>query len=358
MADLTKTAAALRPEYWTYFAGVAAKDGCALYAAVSEAAASDPALQDIAARSKPGQPPANMLFAAVHFLLLGGAEHPLRRFYPHLLRGGESVATDMDEAVALFRDFVRVEHAALAPLIAARVTNTNEVRRCSYLRCGFAEIASRAKRPIDQIELGPSAGLNLNWDRYAYRYDGARTLSSGSGGFFIDAEWRGEKPPPVPAEHPQVARRAGLELNKVDLASEEDRRWLVALVWPGNAARIARQKAALEIAADHPPPVIAGDALATLGPRLSEASPAHARVVDHTLVVYQWSQEMKDMLDAILREASMRAPVYRLHQDTVLPEDALSPRTPLRLWTYDRGERRDEELADAHHHGNWIEWKA
>lgn len=47
---------------------------------------------------------------------------------------------------------------------------TNEVQRCWGLLPGFLSVAD--ERPIDLIELGPSGGLNLYWDRYRYRYGG------------------------------------------------------------------------------------------------------------------------------------------------------------------------------------------
>ncbi len=47
--------------------------------------AADPDLLALGARARPGQPAPNMLFAAVHFLLLGAAPgDPLARFYPDL----------------------------------------------------------------------------------------------------------------------------------------------------------------------------------------------------------------------------------------------------------------------------------
>ncbi len=89
-------------DYWDFFAKDAARTGSAMYARFAEGVRGDAELRGIAALAKPGQPHANLLFAAVHFLLLRGAQHPLRAFYPNLndghIEGGDPFPA--------FRDFV------------------------------------------------------------------------------------------------------------------------------------------------------------------------------------------------------------------------------------------------------------
>lgn len=348
----------LKPEYWRYFAREAAKGGdCPLYEIVSYAIADDPAMQAVTSTARPGQPPANMLFAAVHDALLGGAEHELRLYYSHLLKPGELVRVPDTGTYGVFQDFVARHRGAIDPLIAARVTNTNEVRRSSYLRAGYAAITALDERPLNIVELGPSAGLNLNWDRYQYEYrleDGGVLHGGPSSSLVIDTAVRGA-PPPVPADPPRVAARVGLELNKVDLRSPADRRWLMALLWPGLPERIDRMEKALAIAADHPPPIIAGDALTNLPGVLASMPSDQAAVVTHSMVTYQWDQPMRDRLEAILLEAGHERVVWRLFQDTI--EHAYDPaRYPLRLRRYADGAMTERVLAEVHHHGAWISW--
>ncbi|BCW88382.1 hypothetical protein sos41_15210 [Alphaproteobacteria bacterium SO-S41] len=359
MSEIEANKLSLRPEYWRYFAGEAAKGGdCPLYEAVSNAIADDAEVQAITLTARPGQPPANMLFAAVHYALLDGAEHALRCYYSHLLKRGEAEAEIGLGTYGVFRDFVMTHRAVIDPLIAARVTNTNEVRRCSFLRAGYATIAARTNQKLHIVELGPSAGLNLNWDRYAYHYvhaDG-RVLDGGpASNLTIDSAWRGETPPPVPSGPPVVAARIGLELNPVDLTSAEDRRWLLALLWPGLPDRIERMRKALEIAVQFPPPIRVGDALAHLPEELEKVAPGSAAIVAHSMVTYQWNQPMWDRLEAILTEASARRPIFRLFQDSI--ERSLDPaKYPLRLRIYDAGAMREEVLGEVHHHGAWVDW--
>lgn len=356
MSESQSQSRAWRPDYWRTFADIAAlDDDCPLYALLARRVAEDDALKALAALAKPGQPAANLLFAATHALLLAGDDHPLRAWYPHL--SGGLAPPDSAAAWAAFVDFTQSRRAALAELIAARVTNTNEVGRCTYLRCAFAAIAARTGAPLSLIELGPSAGLNLNWDRYAYRYttDDQSVLEGGPPSRLgLDATVRAGAPP-VPEAPPTMARRIGLELNPVDLSREEDRRWLLALVWPGRPERIARLEAALAIAADHPPPIRAGDALANLAEELAAAPAGAARVVTHTLVTYQWTPAMRARLEKILLEASRDRPVWRVFHD-LLDDEHGAVVMPLRLRLYGDAMVSEETIALAHHHGAWLAW--
>src|SRR5690242_10346766 len=71
-------------DYWDYFIAETERANAPLYTQIVRGIAGDSALRELAARVKTGQPPANILLASVHYLLLRGAQHPLRRFYPNL----------------------------------------------------------------------------------------------------------------------------------------------------------------------------------------------------------------------------------------------------------------------------------
>ena len=58
----------------------------------------------------------------------------------------------------------------LTQFVSEHGVQTNEVQRCFGLLPGFLTLGNG--QPLDVIELGPSAGLNLIWDRYRYVYDG------------------------------------------------------------------------------------------------------------------------------------------------------------------------------------------
>src|SRR4051812_3790735 len=137
-------------DYWRYFAGEARRTGALLYERLAEGVASNAELRAFASGVREGQPAANLLFGAVHYLLLRGAEHPLRRYYPNL-NGG--VRVEGEDPFPHFQDFVVRHREELAPLIATRVTNTNEVGRSALLHAGFREIARASGEPLNLIEI-------------------------------------------------------------------------------------------------------------------------------------------------------------------------------------------------------------
>ncbi|MBU6428742.1 MAG: DUF2332 family protein, partial [Cyanobacteria bacterium REEB65] len=213
---------------WASFAQHASRMQAPLYAHIARCIQTNDDIRELASHVKPGQPPANILLGAVHYLLLRGALHPLARFYPTVSGG----PTPVEDPFAAFQDFVAVHREEIAPLVATRVTNTNEVGRSALLNAGFRALAAIAGQPLHGIELGPSAGFNLLWDRYAVRYHRSGEIfrtDVGDPALELDCDLHGDKIPPL-GPPPHVASRIGLELHPVNLADPQERDWLRALV--------------------------------------------------------------------------------------------------------------------------------
>jgi hypothetical protein len=338
-------------DYWAFFVNEAKRADSPLYMRYAQGVGANEEMRAFASQAKPGQPAANMLFGAVHYLLLRGAQHPLRRFYPHL---GGTVRVADEDPVPDFIDFVAKHRETLAPLIATKVTNTNEVGRCSALHSAFRAVAAETGEPLNLIEIGPSAGLNLNWDRYGVRYrrgDETFDLPVPGATLVLNCELRGDKLPPL-GPNPKVASRIGLERNPVDLSDPDQRDWLRALVWPGMHERFARLEAALKICAQNKPQIRTGDALALLPDALRDVPEDQPVCVYHSYVIYQFSREMKEAFDAILVMAGLRRPVWRVGY-----EGASSGTNTVTLTRYHDGVREERVLAHAHPHGAWLEWR-
>lgn len=338
-------------DYWAFFVGEARRANSPLYARLAEGVGRNSELRAFAATAKKGQPHANILFAAVHFLLLRGDQDPLRRFYPDL-NGWKTI--EGEDPFPAFEDFVDAHRAELAPIVASRITNTNEVGRCSMLHAGFRAIAAEAGEPLNLIEIGPSAGLNLIWDRYGVRYrrgSDVFQVDTPDPALVIDVELRGDRVPPF-GRAPKVASRVGLELNPVDLGDPDQRDWLKALIWPENRLRFERLDAALAAYADAKPVIRIGDALALLPNALRDA-PEHQPVcVYHTYVTYQFTDDMREALDNLLIMAGLRRPIWRLSA-----EGSISGENTLMLQRYHDGTREVRKLALCHPHGAWLEWQ-
>jgi hypothetical protein len=335
-------------DYWTFFVAEARRRNAPLYVRLSEGIAADQGLRALGAAARPGQPPANMILAAVHYLLLRGARHRLRDFYPNL--------TDKPaegDPFPAFQDFVSRHSDEVALLVATRVTNTNEVGRSTALHAGFRALAARAREPLHLIEIGPSAGLNMIWDSYGVRYNRngeSFATEAPPDALMIDTELRGDRVPPLgPA--PKVASRVGLERNPVDLSNPASRDWLRALVWPDHRARFGRLDKALEIYAGKQPEIRAGDALDLLPEALAEAPAGETLCVYHTVVTYQFPFDAREALDNLLIAAGVRRPVWRLSL-----EFAGEDYHPLRLTRYADGVKTTDELALCEPHGAQIEW--
>lgn len=341
-------------DYFQFFGRTARDHGSPLYARLAAAAAEDDELLAIAARARPGQPSANLLFAAVHYHVLAGAVHPLTAYYPSA--GG--ARTPDDAAAGKFRDFCLERADSIGSLVARGVTNTNEVLRCAALAPAFSFVHAEAKAPLALVELGPSAGLNLLFDAYAYRLrePGGAIIQErwGPSPVVIDSEAR-SAPPPTPTAPPPVAARIGLELNPVDIRDPHDRAWLRALIWPDRVDRLARLDSALALAQTCPPlDIRAGDASHLLPQALDQLPQNAAPLIFHSAFLYQLDGPSKARIEAALLAASARRPLWRIALDWT----GIEGMTPVVLTRYVKGEAHASHLAESNDHGLFLRWLA
>ena len=339
-------------DYWRFWSEDVRRAGCELYARLARGIGTDAKLKAIAAQARKGQPPANLILAAVHFLLLRGADHPLKKFYPTL--GGHTEQTDLEQAFPEFRDFVLAHEDAIGSLIRTRVTNTNEIGRSALLHAGFRVLAGFSPKPLYLIEVGSSAGLNLLWDHYGVRYtrdDAGSVELISRAPLMLDCALHGIGTPPA-SPTPTIERRIGLELNPVNLQDPDDRDWLRALIFPTEVVRLRRLEKAIAMFDATLCEIRPGDALELLPDAMAEASLEQTLCIYHTIVLYQFSRAMREALEAMLIAAGLRRTVFRLGFEFDGSAYALS------LERYADGRRDVFTLAISHPHGTWIEWIA
>ena len=321
-----------------------------LYAEFSLGIAADDDLLEIASHATIGQTPANMLFAATHYLLLRGERDPLRRYYPAL---SNDEAPD-GPAYPQFREFVLAHRDEITDLVAHRRVQTNVIQRSVCLLPAFADVVAQyGASPLSLIEVGASAGLNLNWDRFSYEYrrDGFDSLRWGpQSRVKAECEVRGSVAPPLPEGAIAVASRVGVDINPIDLDDDDAVRWLRALIWPEHVARHERLDAAIDIFRKHPYQVRAGDAVELLPELLEDAVDGTQPVVFATIVLYQFSFEARDALLATMADHSRRRPV------TFISMDAWGgPYSILTATRFEDGERVVRTLGHCNPHGHWLE---
>ena len=170
------------------------------------------------------------------------------------------------------------QEPAVRATVMARATQTNEVGRLATL----VPVLGLVEGPLSLIEVGASAGLCLFPDRYDYSWPPAGALR-GSGGPVLTA--RASGPLPVPAAHPLVAWRGGVDLNPLDVSDADAMAWLENLVWPEQDERRARLRAAIEVARREPPLLRRGDLFDHVEGLVEEASPHGTPVVFHSAVI-------------------------------------------------------------------------
>ena len=241
-------------DHFRGFATVAERDGGTTYPAICRGVADDVVVLSLLDGAPLPQRRPLLLLAAVHYLLLAGADHPLAAYYDTVaeVRGTAADPGPAADVTAAFTDFCRAHRAELERLIATRTTQTNEVGRCTALMPGLCHIASlyRWEVPLSLLDLGTSAGLNLLFDDYGYTYRAAvgdATLTAGPTGSGVDLECsaRDDLSELPELRFPTMAERVGLDLSPVDPFSDDAALWLLACQWPDNPARFGRLRAAL-----------------------------------------------------------------------------------------------------------------
>ena len=201
------------------------------------------------------------------------------------------------------RSVLLAQEVAVRATIMERATQTNEVGRLAVL----TPVLGLVEGPLALIEVGASAGLCLFPERYDYAWPPAGELR-GSGGPTLTAEATG--PLPVPARHPEVAWRGGVDLNPLDVADPEAMAWLENLVWPEQDGRRERLRAAVEVARRDPPVLRRGDLVDHLPALLEEAAPHGTPVVFHSAVIAYLEEpgrrRFQDLMTGLVAEGRCR----------------------------------------------------
>ncbi|WP_091554579.1 DUF2332 domain-containing protein [Micromonospora pattaloongensis] len=222
--------------------------------------------------------------------LLETVPEPKRQ--PNLLLGVVRLLGGPVEDPVAFHDFAVSNWPAIEAELRRRATQTNEVGRCALL----LPVLAALPQPLALLEVGAAAGLGLYPDRYTYRYGDCQIGSSGP---VLDCALTGTTPP---TRLPEVAWRAGLDLDPLDVTEPADVAWLEALIWPEHHHRRDRLRAAAAIAAADPPTLVRGDLVDDLLSLAAQAPGDTTLVVFHTSVLYQVPSARRTAFVDLVRE--------------------------------------------------------
>lgn len=310
----------------------------------------DPELLALLSLVDPNQPMYVLFFSTVNLLAWRMRHRLLTEFYPYFC----SQPRPASDAYPVFWQFC-LEYAEALRLLLPHVSlQTNEVTRCANLLPAFELISRRAGRqPLALIEVGASAGLNLNWDRYGYRY-GNLLVGDQQASVQLACTLTGTHLPPLPDVMPLIAQRIGIDLAPLDPQSTLDVEWLLACIWPEERERYRLLTAALTVARQHPPTVLTGDACELLPEVLPEV-PAEATVcLWHSYALSQGPQAVYERVVEELLEASQVREIYHLALEL---DPARGPEPRLELFVYREGKLAAYDwLATCAVHGETMAW--
>ena len=233
----------------------------------------------------PESVPELRLLAALHDLVLRGRAPERARYFPSA--GGDAPPGGAWPVAAR----TLAEHEAFIRRRARRSLQTNEPGRCVALYGGLLWLAERHRRPIRLLELGASAGLNLNADRFRYVVGGTPLGDPSSPLEFVEP-WVGAPvgDPAEAAARLQIVERAGCDREPIDPASPEGLLELRSYIWPDEPERLARVMQAAAVAERHGVTVERRSAAAWLAARLDDARPGVLTVIWQS-VVNQYLEE-------------------------------------------------------------------
>lgn len=287
-----------------------------------------------------------------HHLLLTGGDERLGAVY-----SGE--VTDQAEVDALVLDLAHRFDARLLPWLDGP-PQTNEAGRAASIMAGLLWLAQRVRAPrFDLFELGASAGVNTMIDRYFFRL-GETEVGPENSPMWIVPEWRGASPPAPPPGF-AITSVKGCDIAPIDLADPEAALRLKAYVWPDAAERLTRIDAAIALAGQQPPDLVAADAGDFAVAMLARPhEPGIARVMFHSIMWQYMPVATQARITAAFETEGAAATPDRPLGWIALETDPATFRHELRVRLWDGGAHQGEEhlLSHAHPHGAWVEWLA
>ena len=246
-----------------------------------------------------------------------------------------------------------MEHGEwIARFTREQPVQTHVVQRCWVLLPLFLTIARVAQKPLDLIELGPSGGLNLLWDRFSYRYD-AGTWGDSASGVSLSGEERVPIPNDLLKVRVAVRSRRGIDLNPVDVRSEDGLRLLRA--FRKDDRHVSLLDAAAKVFREDPPELIRGNYLQLLPELLRQRDPGSLTVVYQTHSTVYLSHDERHELRTIIDSAGREGPLGWISTPTNEEHGERRGDYPLEVAVWPDGKRRI--VARTNVQATWLAWQ-
>ena len=245
------------------------------------------------------------------------------------------------------------ERAFLTQYVANQSVQTNEVQRTWMLLPCFLEVARRSgATTFDLVELGASAGLNLDWDSYRFDYRGG-AWGPEDALLSLSGEERGEVPSSLLALTPRVRSRIGVDLEPIDATTDDGATLLRSFVWPDQAWRLDLLDRAITTLRARPPELVTGDVLDVLPGLLERRRDDALMVVWQTAVLGYLSKADRGRVHDVLAAAGSEGPLAFVEASR--PADRTE--THWGLWVTVWPDDTRFEVAHGDFHGAWLDWR-
>ena len=163
------------------------------------------------------------LAGAIHKVVLEGLEPRLARHYPSM--GGSPGEDFTADFIGYMKDHIDDIEMGLG-----RQVQTNEVGRSVVHLVLSHWLTTLDITEFDFLEVGASAGLNLNFDKF-YACFGQLRMGSQQSPLRFMGDWFGNAPD-VPRIGATVRRRRGTDISPIDVRNHEDATRLLSFIWP------------------------------------------------------------------------------------------------------------------------------
>ena len=329
----------------------------AFYGHLNRQIADDPAVVDLLTSAPEHQQLPVLLLAAVHSIVLAEPDLELAQWYP------TTATTPLDtDPYPVFRRLCAERSDEIRSIVSTRSVQTNEVGRSALFVPPLGEI-EREVGPLALVDVGTSAGLNLQLDRFRYRYDPGGSLGPDSP-VVLETGTRG--PVPVPARVPSIAARVGLDRNPIVVSDPAEARWLMACVWPDQPDRFERLRGAISLANTDPPHLVQGDAVADVASTIDGIATSGHPVVLNSWVLNYLDRDAREAYVAELdRVGATRDLTWVFAESPGLapglpfPDTVAGEHTTALVSARWRAGHRSVDLHGlAHPHGYWLHWHA
>ncbi len=344
-------------QVYRHFGEIEAAETSPLYKRVAVALSeSDEALHAIEAAPARKRHP-TLILAALHELVLAGRAPALAAAY---------AAADGDAAAGAAIDTLLRMADSVVAIAVRRNLRANETGHCAVLYPAIAEAAHRVgANAVGLIDVGCSAGLNLNVDRVGITYSNGQSLGDPSSPVQLSSSIVGGRTLPARAM-PEVVARVGVDLDPVDVTDTDDARWLRACLWPDQPERLARLNAEMALASTAPPLVLRGDALEVLPDAFARVPGDALPVVITTWALSRFALEGRLRFLHRLDEAGARRAVAWVSAEGVgvaptiptLGDRRASGHSIVGLAVFDQSALRAEAVGRCWSQGRFLAWLA